>query len=107
MAGDLTIYHNPRCSKSRATLKLLTERREAPQIIEYLKEPPTAARLKELLGMLGLAPRALMRRSEAPYKETRPRRRKPHRRRADRRHGRQPDFDRMADRGHPKEGRRP
>lgn len=69
MAGDLTIYHNPRCSKSRATLKLLTERGHAPEIIEYLKTPPTAARLKRLLHMLGLEPRALMRRKEAPYKE--------------------------------------
>ena len=65
----VTIYHNPRCSKSRATLKLLEERGAAPEIVEYLKTPPDAATLDGLLTMLGLDPRALMRRKEAPYKE--------------------------------------
>ncbi len=69
MSDPVVIYHNPRCSKSRAALQLLQERGIEPQIIEYLKEPPSAARLKELLGMLGMAPRDLMRKKEAPYKE--------------------------------------
>lgn len=66
---DVTIYHNPRCSKSRATLKLLEERGVVPRIVEYLKTPPDAATLDNLLAGLGLEPRELMRRQEAPYKE--------------------------------------
>ena len=65
----VTIYHNPRCGKSRATLKLLEERGIAPEIVEYLKTPPDAATLDELLTKLGLEPRELMRRKEAPYGE--------------------------------------
>jgi arsenate reductase len=69
MSEQITIYHNPRCSKSRAALALLRERGVEPQIIEYLKTPPNAARLKKLLTMLGMAPRELMRKGEAPYKD--------------------------------------
>lgn len=65
----VTIYHNPRCSKSRQTLELLRGRGVEPTIVEYLKEPPSAKRLGELLDLLGLEPRALMRKGEAPYKE--------------------------------------
>ncbi len=65
----VTIYHNPRCSKSRQTLALLQDRGIEPRIVEYLKEPPDAATLDRLLTALALAPRALMRRKEAPYKE--------------------------------------
>ena len=65
----VTIYHNPRCSKSRATLKLLEEQGIAPEIVEYLKTPPDAATLDGLLGRLGMEPRDLMRKKEAPYKE--------------------------------------
>ena len=65
----VTIYHNPRCSKSRATLKLLEERGIAPDIVEYLKTPPDAAALGGLLDKLGMEPRDLMRRKEAPYRE--------------------------------------
>ena len=65
----VTIYHNPRCSKSRATLKLLEERGIAPEIVEYLKTPPDAATLDGLLTKLGLEPRDLMRRKESPYRE--------------------------------------
>lgn len=67
----VTIYHNPRCSKSRQTLALLEERGVKPQIIEYLKRPPDAATLKALLRLLGLEPRELMRKKEAAYKELR------------------------------------
>ena len=65
----VTIYHNPRCSKSRATLKLLEERGVDYEIVEYLKTPPDAATLDGLLTGLGLEPRDLMRKKEAPYKE--------------------------------------
>ena len=67
----VTIYHNPRCSKSRATLKLLEERGIALEIVEYLKTPPDAATLAGLLTKLGMEPRDLMRRKEAPYRENR------------------------------------
>ena len=66
---DVTIYHNPRCSKSRQTLELLNERGIEPKIIEYVESPPDAATLKRLLKMLDKAPRELMRKKEAPYQE--------------------------------------
>jgi arsenate reductase len=65
----VTIYHNPRCSKSRQTLALLEEKGIVPQVVEYLKVPPTAAELTEILKKLGLKPRELMRRGEAVYAE--------------------------------------
>lgn len=66
---SVTIYHNPRCSKSRQTLALLEEKGVEPKIVEYLKTPPSAAELKAILGQLGMAPRDLMRKGEAAYKE--------------------------------------
>ena len=63
-----TIYHNPRCSKSRNTLALLEEKGIEPDIVLYLETPPDAARLRELLGKLGLAAADLVRRGEAEYK---------------------------------------
>ncbi len=66
--SEITIYHNPKCSKSRQTLALLQEQGLEPQIIRYLETPPDAPALKALLNLLGLEPRALMRRKEAPYK---------------------------------------
>lgn len=65
----VTIYHNPRCGKSRATLELLRGRGIEPRIVEYLSTPPDAKRLEALLKLLGLAPRELMRKGEAVYKE--------------------------------------
>lgn len=65
---SVTMYHNPRCGKSRQTLKLLQERGIEPTIIEYLKTPPDAKTLKSILKKLGMAPRELMRRKEPPYK---------------------------------------
>lgn len=61
----VTIYHNPRCSKSRQTLALLEEQGLKPTVIEYLKTPPDAATLRALLKKLGLGPRDLLRRKEA------------------------------------------
>src|SRR6476660_3164817 len=61
----VTIYHNPRCNTSRKTLALLREKGVEPQIVEYLKTPYTAARLKELLGQLKMPASRLLRRKEA------------------------------------------
>jgi arsenate reductase len=62
------IYHNPRCSKSRATLELLKERGLDPEIIEYLKTPPNAATLRQLAQKLDVAPKALVRTGEEEFK---------------------------------------
>jgi len=67
MAKNVTIYHNPRCSKSRQTMALLEARGIAPKVIEYLKTPPTASELRRILKLLGMKPRDLMRRKEEPY----------------------------------------
>ena len=64
----VTLYHNPRCSKSREALALLHEKGVEPEIVEYLKTPPDAATLRLLLGMLKLRPRDLMRKKEPEYK---------------------------------------
>ena|SRR5579862_2959321 len=61
----VTIYHNPRCGKSRQTLALIEKRGIAPRIVEYLKTPPDAATLKRLLKQLGLKPAQLVRKKEA------------------------------------------
>ncbi|MEC8116115.1 MAG: arsenate reductase (glutaredoxin) [Pseudomonadota bacterium] len=65
----VTIYHNPRCSKSRQTLALLQERGVTPTVVEYLKTPPDAATLGDILAKLGCPPRQLMRVKEAVYRE--------------------------------------
>jgi arsenate reductase len=62
------IYHNPRCGKSRQTLQLLKEQGIEPEIIEYLKTPPTAQELDNILQKLDMEPRELMRKKEAEYK---------------------------------------
>ena len=64
-----TIYHNPRCSKSRQTLQLLNDNNENAEVVEYLKTPPDAETLKDILAKLGLKPRQLMRTKEDIYKE--------------------------------------
>ena len=65
---DLTIYHNPKCSKSRETLALLEGRGIRPRIVEYLKAPPTAAELSAIVARLGIRPESLVRKSEKIYK---------------------------------------
>ena len=65
---SVTIYHNPRCGKSRQTLQLLKERGIEPEIVEYLKTPPSVQELDEILQKLGMEPRDLMRKNEAEYK---------------------------------------
>lgn len=64
-----TIYHNPRCSKSRATLKLLEEAGHAPTVVEYLKQPPDADRLDAIFAALGKAPQEAMRFNEQIAKD--------------------------------------
>ena len=63
------IYHNPRCSKSRNTLGILRDRGIEPEIVEYLKFPPTTKELTKILTLLEMTPRQLMRRGEKTYKE--------------------------------------
>jgi len=65
----IKILHNPRCSKSRQTLALLKEKGVKPVVVQYLVDTPTAAELTEIVSLLRLTPRDLMRRKEAPYKE--------------------------------------
>lgn len=62
------IYHNPRCSKSRQTLELLRDNGIEPTIIEYLKDPPSKKELDDILKMLNMEPRELMRKQEHEYK---------------------------------------
>ncbi len=66
--SDYTIYHNPRCSKSRNTLALLEENGITPKVVLYLETPPDARQLKGLLGKLGISAAELVRRGEADYK---------------------------------------
>ena len=59
------IYHNPRCSKSRNTLALLREKGIEPEVVEYLKSPPSADELREIVDQLGIRPAELLRKKEA------------------------------------------
>ncbi len=65
----ITIYHNPRCGKSRKTLALIEESGVQPEVIEYLKTPPAPEELDAILKKLNLAPQELMRKGEAIYRE--------------------------------------
>lgn len=65
MSDQVTIYHNPRCGKSRDTLKLIEDRGIAPKVVEYLKEPPTEAELTRILSLLGRRPAEIVRKKEA------------------------------------------
>lgn len=66
---QVTLYHNPRCSKSRQTLALLQERGIQPKIIKYLETPPNREELKRLLTLLQLSARELIRTKEAEYRQ--------------------------------------
>ncbi|HEX5513677.1 MAG TPA: arsenate reductase (glutaredoxin) [Gammaproteobacteria bacterium] len=61
------IYHNPACGTSRNTLAMIEASGEVPEIIEYLKTPPSRERLVELLALMGISPRELLRRKGTPY----------------------------------------
>ena len=65
----VTIYHNPRCSKSRETLELIRSKGIEPEIVLYLETPPEADTLDHLLTLMGKEPREAMRTKEAPYRE--------------------------------------
>ncbi|WP_236171627.1 arsenate reductase (glutaredoxin) [Pseudomonas pseudonitroreducens] len=67
--SQISLFHNPRCSKSRGALELLEERGIQPDIVRYLETPPSAAELKALLGKLGIGARQLLRTGEDEYKE--------------------------------------
>lgn len=68
-ADSLRLYHNPRCSKSRAACALLTERGVPVEVVDYLQTPPNLEELRELVGKLGMAPSALVRRGEEIFQE--------------------------------------
>ena len=65
----LTIYHNPRCSKSRGTLKIIEDAGQSPEIVAYLDSPPSGERIVKIAGMIGVPVRALLRTGEADFKE--------------------------------------
>ncbi len=67
--SKITIWHNPRCSKSREALKLLEESGEAFEVVKYLDENPSRENLEEVLKKMSLRPREIMRTKEAIYKE--------------------------------------
>jgi arsenate reductase len=69
MATPVTIYHNPRCSKSRDTLALIVKAGVEPEIIEYLKTPPSREELRGLMKKLGMKPEQLVRKGEDIYKQ--------------------------------------
>ncbi|MCJ1885225.1 arsenate reductase (glutaredoxin) [Pseudomonas sp. LA21] len=66
--SQISLFHNPRCSKSRGALELLEERGIQPEVIRYLENPPSAAELKALLGKLDIGARQLLRTGEDEYK---------------------------------------
>ena len=65
---DLTLYHNPRCSKSRGALELIEARGLTPNVVRYLETPLNAGQIKALLGKLGVSARQLLRTGEDEYK---------------------------------------
>lgn len=65
----VTIYHNPACGTSRNTLAMIRQSGEEPEVIEYLKTPPSRERLAELIAAMGMAPRDLLREKGTPYAE--------------------------------------
>ena len=65
---QITIYHNPKCSKSRETLALLRDRGVEPRVVEYLKTPPTAEQLRAIVRKLGITAEQLVRKGEDIYK---------------------------------------
>ena len=67
--NDVVMLHNPRCSKSRATLDLIRSRGITPRIVDYIETPPSIAELEDILDRLDIEPRALMRQEEAEYRQ--------------------------------------
>ena len=69
LGRGITIYHNPACGTLRNALAMIRQSGEEPEVIEYLKAPPTRARLIELIATMGISPRALLRKQGTPYDE--------------------------------------
>ena len=69
MPEEVTIYHNPGCSKSRQTLELIREKGIEPEIVEYLRTPPDEERLDEILQLLGMEPAELIRSKEDEFEQ--------------------------------------
>jgi len=67
--NKLLIYHNPSCSKSRETLQLLRDNDQSPEIVEYLQQPPSIQELSEIIKMLGISARELLRTGEPAYQD--------------------------------------
>ena len=67
--AKITIYHNPQCGTSRNTLALIRNTGDDPEVVEYLQNPPSRERLRELIAKMGIAPRDLLRRKGTPYDE--------------------------------------
>ena len=67
--NTIKIYHNPRCSKSRETLEIIQQQGLQPEIIKYLKTPPSIEELNLVLSLLNLEPRDIMRKKENEYKD--------------------------------------
>lgn len=66
---NMTIYHNPRCSKSRAALALLEEHGIKPAVVRYLETPPSVAELRRIAALLGISPREMIRTGEQEYRD--------------------------------------
>ena len=66
---SIVIYHNPACGTSRNTLAMIRQSGEEPEVIEYLKTPPSREKLKELIAAMGMPVRSLLREKGTPYKE--------------------------------------
>ena len=69
MSDKVQIFHNPNCSKCRQTMAILNDKGVDVSVVEYLKTPPSSTELAEVLDLLAIEPRELMRKHEAPYKE--------------------------------------
>ena len=69
MSENTKIFHNPRCSKSRAAMDLLTEKGIETEVVKYLETPPGRATIVQILDLLNLEPRQLMRTGEAEYRD--------------------------------------
>lgn len=69
MANKITVYHNPRCSKSRCALDYLDDKNVEYEVVEYLKDVPTKQELTNIIEMLGIRPEELIRKGETEFKE--------------------------------------
>lgn len=68
-SGNVRIYHNPKCSTSRNVMEMIREKGIEPEVIEYLKTPPSRQELKDMLKKMGMSVREVLRRSGTPFEE--------------------------------------